>query len=130
MLWKRPCKGENVELGEAVEVIAGSVHRRTWHSADNEDVPYRRSSFKIVEQTVLEAKNSGTIKFININTVKNREGLLVADEQKRKHCCCRFKGQGKRNTLSSMEQSFLSATGRRWKSDRGWLNGILIQLRY
>ena len=32
---------------------------------------------KIVEQTVLEAKNSGTIKFININTVKNREGLLV-----------------------------------------------------
>jgi DNA-directed RNA polymerase subunit beta' len=32
---------------------------------------------KIVEQTVLEAKNSGIIKFININTVKNREGLLV-----------------------------------------------------
>jgi DNA-directed RNA polymerase subunit beta' len=32
---------------------------------------------KVVEQTILEAKNSGTIKFININTVKNREGLHI-----------------------------------------------------
>ncbi|MDP3260884.1 MAG: DNA-directed RNA polymerase subunit beta', partial [Thermodesulfovibrionales bacterium] len=70
-------RGENVELGEAVGVIAAQsigepgtqLTMRTFHIGG--------AASKIVEQTVLEAKNSGTIKFININTVKNREGLLV-----------------------------------------------------
>jgi DNA-directed RNA polymerase subunit beta' len=70
-------RGEHVELGEAVGVIAAQsigepgtqLTMRTFHIGG--------AASKIVEQTVLEAKNSGTIKFININTVKNREGLLV-----------------------------------------------------
>ncbi|MEK7864759.1 MAG: DNA-directed RNA polymerase subunit beta', partial [Nitrospirota bacterium] len=70
-------RGENVELGEAVGVIAAQsigepgtqLTMRTFHIGG--------AASKIIEQTVLEAKNSGTIKFININTVKNREGLLV-----------------------------------------------------
>ncbi|MCG2709093.1 MAG: DNA-directed RNA polymerase subunit beta', partial [Thermodesulfovibrionales bacterium] len=70
-------RGENVELGEAVGVIAAQsigepgtqLTMRTFHIGG--------AVSKIVEQTVLEAKNSGTIKFINVNTVKNREGLLV-----------------------------------------------------
>ncbi|MBU4320723.1 MAG: DNA-directed RNA polymerase subunit beta', partial [Nitrospinae bacterium] len=70
-------RGENVELGEAVGVIAAQsigepgtqLTMRTFHIGG--------AVSKIVEQTVLEAKNSGTIKFINISTVKNREGLLV-----------------------------------------------------
>ena len=33
---------------------------------------------KVVEQTVLEAKNGGIIKYMNINTVKNKEGDWVA----------------------------------------------------
>ena len=123
-------RGENVELGEAVGVIAAQsigepgtqLTMRTFHIGG--------AASKIVEQTVLEAKNSGTIKFININTVKNREGLLVVMNRNVNIAVVDSKGREKRNTLSSMEQGFLSATGRRWKSDRGWLNGILIQLRY
>src|SRR5574341_946465 len=33
---------------------------------------------KVVEQTVLEAKNAGIVKYINLNTVKNKEGDYVA----------------------------------------------------
>jgi DNA-directed RNA polymerase subunit beta' len=70
-------RGEHVELGEAVGVIAAQsigepgtqLTMRTFHIGG--------AASKIVEQTVLEAKNSGTIKFVNISTVKNREGLLV-----------------------------------------------------
>jgi DNA-directed RNA polymerase subunit beta' len=32
---------------------------------------------RLVEQTVLEAKNSGTVKFIELSTVKDREGALI-----------------------------------------------------
>lgn len=70
-------RGEIVEVGEAVGIIAAQsigepgtqLTMRTFHIGG--------AASKVVERTVLEAKNSGTIKFININTVKNREGLLV-----------------------------------------------------
>ncbi len=70
-------RGEIVEKGEAVGIIAAQsigepgtqLTMRTFHIGG--------AASKVVEQTVLEAKNSGTIKFINISTVKNREGLLV-----------------------------------------------------
>jgi DNA-directed RNA polymerase beta' subunit len=69
--------GEPVEIGEAVGIIAAQsigepgtqLTMRTFHIGG--------AASKVVEQTVLEAKNAGTIKFINISTVKNREGLLV-----------------------------------------------------
>jgi DNA-directed RNA polymerase subunit beta' len=70
-------RGELVEIGEAVGIIAAQsigepgtqLTMRTFHIGG--------AASKVVERTVLEAKNSGTIKFINISTVKNREGLLV-----------------------------------------------------
>jgi DNA-directed RNA polymerase subunit beta' len=70
-------KGEIVEIGEAVGIIAAQsigepgtqLTMRTFHIGG--------AASKVVEQTILEAKNSGTIKFVNISTVKNREGLLV-----------------------------------------------------
>jgi len=70
-------RGEPVEIGEAIGIIAAQsigepgtqLTMRTFHIGG--------AATKLVEQTVLEAKNSGTIKFININTVKNREGLFV-----------------------------------------------------
>ncbi|MFH0933141.1 MAG: DNA-directed RNA polymerase subunit beta', partial [Nitrospirota bacterium] len=69
--------GEPVEIGEAVGIIAAQsigepgtqLTMRTFHIGG--------AASKVVEQTVLEAKNSGAIKFINISTVRNREGLLV-----------------------------------------------------
>jgi DNA-directed RNA polymerase subunit beta' len=69
--------GDHVEVGEAVGIIAAQsigepgtqLTMRTFHIGG--------TASKVVEQTVLEAKNGGTIKFVNINTVKNREGLHV-----------------------------------------------------
>jgi DNA-directed RNA polymerase beta' subunit len=70
-------RGGPVEIGEAVGIIAAQsigepgtqLTMRTFHIGG--------AATKLVERTVLEAKNSGTIKFINISTVKNREGLLI-----------------------------------------------------
>ena len=70
-------RGEPIEIGEAAGIIAAQsigepgtqLTMRTFHIGG--------AAAKVVERTVLEAKNPGTIKFININTVKNREGLLV-----------------------------------------------------
>ena len=70
-------RGEPVEIGEAVGIIAAQsigepgtqLTMRTFHIGG--------AAAKVVERTVLEAKNSGTIKFININTVRNREGLFI-----------------------------------------------------
>ncbi|MFH1025279.1 MAG: DNA-directed RNA polymerase subunit beta' [Nitrospirota bacterium] len=70
-------RGETVEKGEAVGIIAAQsigepgtqLTMRTFHIGG--------AASKVVERTILAAKNSGTIKFINISTVKNREGLLV-----------------------------------------------------
>jgi len=47
---------------------------------------------KIVEQTVLEAKNSGTVKFHNINTVRNRK-VPCCYEQKRSIAIADSKGR-------------------------------------
>jgi DNA-directed RNA polymerase subunit beta' len=69
--------GDVVGIGESVGIIAAQsigepgtqLTMRTFHIGG--------AASKVVEQTILEAKNSGAIKFININTVKNREGLLI-----------------------------------------------------
>jgi len=70
-------RGEPVEIGEAVGIVAAQsigepgtqLTMRTFHIGG--------AAAKVVERTVLESKNTGVIKFININTVRNREGLLV-----------------------------------------------------
>jgi DNA-directed RNA polymerase beta' subunit len=70
-------RGGHVEIGESVGIIAAQsigepgtqLTMRTFHIGG--------TASKVVAQTVLEAKHSGTVKFININTVKNREGFYV-----------------------------------------------------
>jgi DNA-directed RNA polymerase subunit beta' len=79
----RRCYGRNlasgvmVELGEAVGVLAAQsigepgtqLTMRTFHIGG--------TASKIEEESTVESKNAGTIKFQNIQTVKNDEGLLV-----------------------------------------------------
>jgi DNA-directed RNA polymerase subunit beta' len=70
-------RGETAEIGEAVGIIAAQsigepgtqLTMRTFHIGG--------AAARVVERTVLESKNPGIIKFININTVRNREGLSV-----------------------------------------------------
>jgi DNA-directed RNA polymerase subunit beta' len=70
-------RGEHVQIGESVGIVAAQsigepgtqLTMRTFHIGG--------TASKVVEQTVLEAKNAGTVKFVELNTVKNREGLEV-----------------------------------------------------
>jgi DNA-directed RNA polymerase beta' subunit len=69
--------GELVEIGEAVGIIAAQsigepgtqLTMRTFHIGG--------AATKVIEQAVLDAKNAGVVKFININAVKSRDGSLV-----------------------------------------------------
>lgn len=70
-------RGKLAEKGDAVGIIAAQsigepgtqLTMRTFHIGG--------TASKVVEQTVLEAKNSGTLKYINLNTVKNKDGDMV-----------------------------------------------------
>ena len=70
-------RGGTVEIGDAVGIIAAQsigepgtqLTMRTFHIGG--------TATRMVEQTVLEAKNSGKVKFINLSTVKDKEGSLV-----------------------------------------------------
>ena len=69
--------GKLVEMGMAVGVIAAQsigepgtqLTMRTFHIGGTASHP--------TEQTTLEAKNAGTVKFHNVTTVKNKKGDLV-----------------------------------------------------
>jgi DNA-directed RNA polymerase subunit beta' len=69
--------GKLVDLGEAVGVIAAQsigepgtqLTMRTFHIGG--------TASRVAEQSTLEAKNKGTVKFINLATVKDKEGDLV-----------------------------------------------------
>ncbi len=71
-------RGRKVNLGEAVGVIAAQsigepgtqLTMRTFHIGG--------TASRRAEQTTLEARNDGTVKFLNLQTVRNREGQLVA----------------------------------------------------
>ena len=70
--------GKMVEMGEAVGVIAAQsigepgtqLTMRTFHIGG--------TASRISEQTTLEAKNNGFLKFHNLQTVINRDGNFVA----------------------------------------------------
>ncbi len=70
-------RGRIVEKGEAVGIIAAQsigepgtqLTMRTFHIGG--------TVTKIAEQTILEAKNAGTLKYVNLNTVKNKDGDMV-----------------------------------------------------
>jgi DNA-directed RNA polymerase subunit beta' len=70
--------GKLVEIGEAVGVIAAQsigepgtqLTMRTFHIGG--------TASRVAEQTSLEAKNAGVIKFHALQTVRNQEGALVA----------------------------------------------------
>jgi DNA-directed RNA polymerase beta' subunit len=70
-------RGGLVDVGEAVGIIAAQsigepgtqLTMRTFHIGG--------TATKVIEQAIHEAKNPGTVKFINVNAVQNKEGLFV-----------------------------------------------------
>jgi len=70
-------RGEATEIGEAIGIIAAQsigepgtqLTMRTFHIGG--------AATKIIEQAVLTSKNSGFVKFIDLNAVKNKEGFIT-----------------------------------------------------
>ncbi|MFA5354022.1 MAG: DNA-directed RNA polymerase subunit beta', partial [Thermodesulfovibrionales bacterium] len=70
-------RGEAIEIGEAIGIIAAQsigepgtqLTMRTFHIGG--------AATKVIEQATLEAKNSGFVKFIDLNAVKNKEGAFI-----------------------------------------------------
>jgi DNA-directed RNA polymerase subunit beta' len=70
-------RGRMVNIGEAVGVIAAQsigepgtqLTMRTFHIGG--------TASRRAEQSSLEAKTKGTVKFLNVNTVRNKEGFLT-----------------------------------------------------
>ncbi len=69
--------GKPVEIGEAIGIIAAQsigepgtqLTMRTFHIGG--------TASKRIEQTAVKAKNEGTLKYVNLNTVRNVKGDLV-----------------------------------------------------
>ncbi len=70
-------RAEEIEMGEAAGVIAAQsigepgtqLTMRTFHIGG--------TASKVIEQTVLESKNKGVVKYINLNTVLDKVGDMV-----------------------------------------------------
>lgn len=70
-------RAEEIEMGEAAGVIAAQsigepgtqLTMRTFHIGG--------TASKVIEQTVLESKNKGHVKYINLNTVLDKTGDMV-----------------------------------------------------
>jgi DNA-directed RNA polymerase subunit beta' len=70
-------RGRLIEIGEAVGVTAAQsigepgtqLTMRTFHIGG--------TASRVIQQTVLVARNPGTLKYINMNTVKNKDGDMV-----------------------------------------------------
>jgi DNA-directed RNA polymerase subunit beta' len=76
--------GRMVEIGEAVGVIAAQsigepgtqLTMRTFHIGG--------TASKVAEESVLKAKNAGTVRFVDMKTVRDRHGQLVVLNRKAK----------------------------------------------
>jgi len=73
--------GRLVELGEATGVIAAQSIGRTRNPAHHAYLPHRRhGGLGVSEQSRLDAKNNGTVRFIGLQTVKSKSGDSGGDE--------------------------------------------------
>ncbi|RMD58283.1 MAG: DNA-directed RNA polymerase subunit beta', partial [Nitrospirae bacterium] len=87
--------GGEVEIGEAVGVIAAQsigepgtqLTMRTFHIGG--------TATRFVEQTSLEAKNSGRVKYINVDTVVNRKGEIIVMNRNGSIAICDAQGREK-----------------------------------
>ena len=69
-------RGRKVNIGEAVGVIAAqSIGGQ--HAADDADVPHRRRGLRRAEQSTLENRNPGVVKFHNVAVAKKKDGTLI-----------------------------------------------------
>ena len=76
-------RGNTVNLGEAVGIIAAQSIGEPGTQLTMQTFHFGGTATRSVEQSILEARHDGTIKFHNVNTVKNKAGKAYCHEQKR-----------------------------------------------
>jgi hypothetical protein len=100
-------RGTAIEIGEAIGIIAAQsigepgtqLTMRTFHIGG--------AATKVIEQATIEAKNSGYVKFIDLNAVKNKEGFLIVLNRNAMIAVVDKVRQGKRrNTTLFMVQGY------------------------
>ena len=70
-------RGNTVNLGEAVGIIAAQSIGEPGTQLTMQTFHFGGTATRSVEQSILEARHDGTIKFQNLTTVKNKEGKLT-----------------------------------------------------
>ncbi len=70
-------RGNTVNLGEAVGIIAAQSIGEPGTQLTMQTFHFGGTATRSVEQSILEARHDGTIKFHNLNTVKNKDGKLT-----------------------------------------------------
>jgi len=70
-------RGNTVNLGEAVGIIAAQSIGEPGTQLTMQTFHFGGTATRSVEQSVLEARHDGTLKFHNLTTVKNKDGKLT-----------------------------------------------------
>jgi len=70
-------RGNTVNLGEAVGIIAAQSIGEPGTQLTMQTFHFGGAASRSVEQSILEARHDGTVKFYNLNTVKNKSGKLT-----------------------------------------------------
>ena len=129
-------RGHMVNMGEAVGVIAAQsigepgtqLTMRTFHIGG--------TASRRAEQTTLEARNDGNLKFINVNTVTNKEGDFVVMNRNGEMAIVDYPRVRRGASVSanvtrlSMARSSRRKTAPRSKPASCWLNGIRTPFQF
>jgi DNA-directed RNA polymerase subunit beta' len=123
-------RGHMVNLGEAIGVIAAQsigepgtqLTMRTFHIGG--------TASRRAEQTTLESRNDGSLKFINVNTVTNKEGDLVVMNRNGEIAIVDYpegeRARARKGTLPVVYGAkFKKKDGAKIKAGNCWPSGIL-----
>src|SRR6266436_5282462 len=121
--------GRLVELGEATGVIAAQsigepgtqLTMRTFHIGG--------TATRVTEQSKLESRNSGFVRFIDLNVVRGRGNHLISMNRSGLIAIVDEKGREKSATTSSTARAFKSKKTNRSSSANSWPSGTLTPFR-
>ena len=129
-------RGHMINLGEAVGVIAAQsigepgtqLTMRTFHIGG--------TASRRAEQTTLESRNDGSIKFINVNTVANKDGDLVVMNRNGENRASSIIPKVKRVVTSASDiRLFMGETEKKGRGEKSrlvsfWPSGIPTQSQF
>lgn len=113
-----------MEVGEAVGVIAAQsigepgtqLTLRTFHIGG--------TASRVIKKSQISAEKGGTVKFMNLRTLKNREGVLVSVSRNGVLALREAGGQEKEHYDIPYGARIRVPEGYKAEAEKSWLNGI------